>query len=211
MITAMPSSHSCRFVQIRGPLLLLVLLATHASASPATQPVNPAGTIAPGDLIEVFVADLLGPGKVTPLLVRADEAGRVSLPMVGAVDLNGQTTDAAGTVLSKAYQSKQVIANGIVTVAIRERGVDSAVKPGPAGPGDTFQISIGELTGPGSVTTLHAQIAPDGTIELPLAGKLKVAGLTDAEIDVAVAKRYKEKSIVANAIISTLRTSSAAR
>ena len=170
---------------------------------------NPAGVLHPGDVVEFTVYDLYGPGVATPLTVRLDEQGRVKLPMIDEVAVAGQTNDAAGLPVAKAYKAAQIVSGPMtVTVAIIATAAQMPVKPGPLARGDTLRLTVFDLTGPGKRTDADCAIAADGTITAPLAGQVKVAGLSDGDASRAIAKAYKDAQIITNASVIVLRTAS---
>lgn len=200
------SSRSGRFATV-----LCLFAAAVASARELKFPTtNPAGTLRTGDVVEFTVHGLYGPGVATPLVVRVDEKGKVKLPMVDEVAVAGQTNDAAGPLIAKAYEDAQIMSRGgtSVTVAIVAVAAQMPIKPGPLAAGDTVRVTIFELTGPGQRTEVDAAVAPDGTITMPIAGKVKIAGATDADAARAIAKAYKDGRIISNPSVLLLRTAS---
>jgi protein involved in polysaccharide export with SLBB domain len=187
--------------------VLFLATAFAAFASAAEPAVNPAGTIAPGDLIEVSVAGLLAPNVVTPLQVRVDAAGRAAMPRVGLIEVGGQTTDAAAARVSNAFEKAQLIRNGVCTIAIIETAAKTSVPAGPVGVGDTLRVSIADMVAPGAVTVIHAQVGRDGTVTIPLAGAVKVNGMSEADAAGAVVKSLADNKVMQDAMVIVLRTS----
>jgi hypothetical protein len=57
--------------------------------------------------------------------------------------------------------------------------------------GNQLTIALSDLEGPGETRRIHVPVAEDGTISVPYIGRrIDVVGLTDAEIDHAVAAAY---------------------
>ena len=183
---------------------LLTLLPTIALAE--TPPPNPAGTVAVGDVVRVRAGGILGPGQAAVYEVRVDAQGEIRLPWIARVKLAGQTTDLAAATIAKAYHDGKVEGEAIVTVAILEIGATAPVKPGPFAAGDTVRVVIQGIEAPTAATTIHAQVAADGTIQLPLAGELKIAGLTENDAADAIVKLYSTKKVVDGADVTALRT-----
>jgi protein involved in polysaccharide export with SLBB domain len=62
-------------------------------------------------------------------------------------------------------------------------------------PGDVLQISLSDLVGPGVETQKTVRVSVDGTISLPLIGKVHVAGLTEAELGRAVNQAFRDSGV----------------
>lgn len=193
-------------------LMALVLLCALADARGADLVKDGLpGPVGAGDLISVTIYDLVGPGKGATFPVRVDGDGKASLPHVGQVQVGGRTTDRAASAVSGAYRDAKLIENAVVTVGVLESGSAATVKPGPLNRGDRLRITIyGLVAQLQQPTTVLAMIGDDGSIELPVAGELKLAGLTEAEADKAIATLYRERGAVQGAIVSVLRLAPAA-
>lgn len=169
-----------------------------------TQPLR-AGRLDAGDLVSVTIDGLTSAGSADTLLVRVDGEGRIKLPYVGQMAVRHLTTDRAADAISKKLREKQIIVDAVVSVGIAKRASESALKPGPLVIGDKLQITIYDLSGPALRYTAFAEVDTDGTVVLPFVGAVKLEGLSEAEADGLIAKQYKEKQVIAEAIISTLR------
>lgn len=73
-----------------------------------------------------------------------------------------------------------------------------------AGPGGLFSTASADKNSPGSRTaTLPDQeVAQNGTIQIPYAGRLKVAGLRPAEVESLIVKSLKGKAVEPQAVVS---------
>lgn len=80
-----------------------------------------------------------------------------------------------------------------------------------AGAGGLFSTASLDKTSPGSRTaTLPVQeIAQDGTIQIPYAGRLKVAGLRPAQVEALIVKDLQGKAIEPQAVVTLAKTRSA--
>lgn len=80
-----------------------------------------------------------------------------------------------------------------------------------AGAGGLFSTASLDKTTPGSRTaTLPVQeIAQDGTIQIPYAGRLKVAGLRPAQVEALIVKELKGKAIEPQAVVTLAKSRSA--
>lgn len=70
------------------------------------------------------------------------------------------------------------------------------------GRNDLLQISITEVAGPGVETVKTSRVSESGNVSLPLIGTVKAAGLTEAELEKAIADAYRTKNIIQNAQVS---------
>ncbi len=61
------------------------------------------------------------------------------------------------------------------------------------GPGDTLEISIPALERPDKNSIVRLKLTDNGTINLPLAGKLQCAGLTTDQCRIAIKSAYSKK------------------
>ena len=108
-------------------------------------------------------------------------------------------------------KSKPLSASAAATELKSEGITDDDLKPDYSveriGPGDVLEVVISDLTGPGVQTIKKAIVsAPDGTIAMPLISKgIKLAGLTDVEAQLAIAKAYRDAQIISNAQVSVSR------
>jgi polysaccharide export outer membrane protein len=74
------------------------------------------------------------------------------------------------------------------------------------GPGDLVEITIPNLVGIGVQTTIRKRVAdPAGTINLPLIGDIKVAGMTDAEAQRPIDKAYIDGQIISDCHVMVSR------
>ncbi len=70
------------------------------------------------------------------------------------------------------------------------------------GRNDLLQISITEIAGPGVETVKTSRVSESGNVSLPLIGSVKATGLTEADLEKAIADKYREKNIIQNAQVS---------
>jgi len=70
------------------------------------------------------------------------------------------------------------------------------------GKNDLLSVTINDLVGPGVETTKTTRVSESGNISLPLVGQIKALGLTEAELEQAVAKAYKDAKLIENAQVS---------
>ncbi|CAN5487312.1 hypothetical protein BH10PLA1_BH10PLA1_12120 [soil metagenome] len=68
--------------------------------------------------------------------------------------------------------------------------------------GDLIEISIDDLVGVGVTTTKQTRVDHDGNISLPLVGKVRVEGMTEAEAEQAISKAYNDAKLIRNAKVS---------
>jgi beta-lactamase regulating signal transducer with metallopeptidase domain/protein involved in polysaccharide export with SLBB domain len=75
------------------------------------------------------------------------------------------------------------------------------------GCGDLVEVSVNDLMGLGVQTTKRVRVSdPGGTISVPIIPKeIKIAGMTDLEAQLAIAKAYKDGQIIYNAQVAVTR------
>jgi hypothetical protein len=69
------------------------------------------------------------------------------------------------------------------------------------GADELVTVSIMDLVGPGVETVKTSRVDDDGSISLPYVGAVKAKGLRSVELEKEIAKAYKEKNVVANALV----------
>lgn len=70
------------------------------------------------------------------------------------------------------------------------------------GRNDLLSISISEVAGPGVESVKTSRVSESGMVSLPLIGTVKASGLTEAELEKAVAQVYRDKNLIQNAQVS---------
>lgn len=70
------------------------------------------------------------------------------------------------------------------------------------GRNDLLSISITEVAGPGVESVKTTRVSESGNVSLPLIGSQKAAGLTEAELEKAIAQTYRDKNLIQNAQVS---------
>jgi polysaccharide export outer membrane protein len=70
------------------------------------------------------------------------------------------------------------------------------------GKNDLISVTINDLVAPNVETTKTTRVSESGNISLPLFGQIKAAGLTEAELEAAVADAYAKAKIIDKAQVS---------
>jgi polysaccharide export outer membrane protein len=70
------------------------------------------------------------------------------------------------------------------------------------GKNDLISVTINDLVAPNVETTKTTRVSESGNISLPLIGQIKAAGLTEAELEAAVADAYAKAKIIDKAQVS---------
>lgn len=70
------------------------------------------------------------------------------------------------------------------------------------GKNDLLSVTISDLVGTGIDTTKTARVSESGNISLPLVGQVKAIGLTEAELEKAIADAYKKANLIQNAQVA---------
>ena len=76
--------------------------------------------IAPNDMLNITVSDLLGPGVETPRQERVTESGNITLPSVGEIPASGKTESELEQSIIQAYRDAKLIENAQVSVQVIE-------------------------------------------------------------------------------------------
>ncbi|MCD6303782.1 MAG: polysaccharide export protein [Planctomycetes bacterium] len=71
--------------------------------------------------------------------------------------------------------------------------VDKQLGPYRVGPGDVLEVNVIGAGQVESAAAVRARVYRDGTIELPLAGSIKVAGMDLEQVEKAIQKQYEAK------------------
>jgi len=86
---------------------------------------------------------------------------------------------------------------------VRQADLKPSTSDYTIGRNDLLQISISDVAGQGVETLKTTRVTESGNITLPLIGQVKALGLTEAELDLAIANRYRERNIMNNAQVSS--------
>jgi polysaccharide biosynthesis/export protein len=79
------------------------------------------------------------------------------------------------------------------------------------GVGDLINISVNDLVGLGVETTKQTRVSESGNVSMPLLGQIKATGLTEDELQKAIAQAYKDGQIITNAQVSVTVAEARAR
>jgi len=77
--------------------------------------------ISKSDLLQISITDLQGPGLETIKQTRVSESGKISLPLIGQIEVDGQTEAQIETLVASAYRDKNIIQNAQVSVVVAEQ------------------------------------------------------------------------------------------
>src|SRR5207248_2383932 len=70
------------------------------------------------------------------------------------------------------------------------------------GRNDYVSILITDLVAPNVESVVQKRISESGKISLPLIGQIQAAGLTEAQLEVAINQAYKDAGLIQNATVS---------
>ncbi len=70
------------------------------------------------------------------------------------------------------------------------------------GKNDLLSVTISDLVGQGIETTKTTRVSESGNISLPLVGQVKASGLTEAELEKAIADAYNKAKLIEKAQVS---------
>ena len=124
--------------RLRAASILFAVAAMGAGAAQAAKiPVSPPESlvIGPGDLLQV---DVLREPELTQK-VRVLDSGEIVLPLIGRINVGGDSTPRADVQIAKAYETGQYLKNAQVTVTILQFATQTVAV-------------LGEVEHPGTVT-----------------------------------------------------------
>jgi protein involved in polysaccharide export with SLBB domain/beta-lactamase regulating signal transducer with metallopeptidase domain len=100
------------------------LLPTTAETSPVQpedlDPSELSGRIGPGDMLNISIRDLMGPGLESASPQRVAPDGTVTLPLVGAIEATGKTAAELQTAISRTYHEAKIAIDLPVSVTVTE-------------------------------------------------------------------------------------------
>ena len=211
--------------QWRAPAQPLTLvLSVPATAEPTTRPavvtapvppvaVVKSHVIRPFDLLEVTTtdADADHPAGTNTELLRVQGDGSIRLVMVGPVAVGGLTRSAAEAAVVEAFRVKQIAAKPAVRIFRRQTGGSPGAPSGPIRAGDLLHVVVRDVVGPNTTSVVDRRVGESGELNLPLAGPLKVVGLTDPQVAELIVATYADRQIVAHAAVdvATIETAPA--
>ena len=79
------------------------------------------------------------------------------------------------------------------------------------GKGDLVTITVNDLVGIGVETTKQTRVSESGNISMPLLGQIKAEGLTEDDLQKAIADAYRNGQIITNAQVSVTVAEARAR
>ena len=171
------------------------------------QPTFTDDKIQPNDRLRIKIANLVGEGLTTTLRSRVDPSGRISLPLVGQVEVGDNVPAEAETAIIKAYRNANLIAHAKVSVEFDEKGAQISIQSGPFQIGDHALLHVENLVGNGVETTKLCVVDANGAIKAPMVGSVKVQGLTEFETEKAIDDTYRSANLLQSAQASVERIS----
>jgi RNA polymerase sigma factor (sigma-70 family) len=178
-----------------------------AATQPSLQPTFTDDKIQPNDRLRIKIANLVGEGLTTTLRSRVDPSGRISLPLVGQVEVGDNVPAEAETAIIKAYRNANLIAHAKVSVEFDEKGAQISIQSGPFQIGDHALLHVENLVGNGVETTKLCVVDANGAIKAPMVGSVKVQGLTEFETEKAIDDTYRSANLLQSAQASVERIS----
>jgi protein involved in polysaccharide export with SLBB domain len=189
-----------RLFALRGVALVALLLLV--AAEPATRE----APLQPGDLVRVTVNQLAGPNVPSDFLERVDADVWIALPLVGKLKVGKLSPAEAACAVDKIYHEMQLI--GAANARIEHVQLNTKPPaPGPFAAGDFAHVQMWDLEGPGIETRLIKEVSADGKLDLPHGVSVKLAGLSDSDAEVAVAKAYHDAELINKLQVCVLRIS----
>jgi protein involved in polysaccharide export with SLBB domain len=146
------------------------------------------GPAAAGDLIQIMIFGLSGPGDADPHCLRIDEDGTIALPYLGLLHVAGLDERGIEREISKAYRDANLIQHAVVGVLKVQDADRSQVKQGPVGRGDLLRITTDFEIQSRKEITFDVRVGADGRIAPLGLNPLPVSGMTVAQVTVAIGK-----------------------
>jgi protein involved in polysaccharide export with SLBB domain len=137
--------------------------------------------------------------------VRVGPDGAIGFPWVGTIPVEGLSEAKAVEAIAKALRDARLEATPILAVCRLQSADQADVKLGPIAPGEVLRVHITELVGPGVETVRTVKVDEQGQIGMPLVGGVNVGELTEAAAAKAIAKVYRDRHLMANAMVSVLK------
>jgi protein involved in polysaccharide export with SLBB domain len=171
-----------------------------------------AGPAAAGELLEVSIPDLVGPGVQTRHLARVQEDGRIAIPMVErGVKVEGMRERDVAEAVSNAYRDAGLIERAEVFVLKVESAEEPSIAVGPVGAGDLLIVTVYDIPTPGVEMVTPVRVGGDGTAYLPFVGPVRMQDMTEIDAAAAVTRAFLNKNLAKNAAASVLRVESGQR
>jgi protein involved in polysaccharide export with SLBB domain len=131
-------------------------------------------------------------------------------PLLGCSILNGFLDPTAMGSFPLEYREGGI--RRVLTPRESPPGLAGATEPTPEdlvpvyedyriGVGDQVAISIEDLTAPGAIEAAAHEVTPTGYVRLPILGSVKVAGMTEAELEQELKSQLKETNQLPNPIV----------
>lgn len=146
------------------------------------------GPLEPGDLVELTIASLFGPGADSTHLYRIERDGQIALPYVGLVHAGGLDERGLEAAAGKAYRDANLIQHAAVAALKIQPAAKATVKAGPIETGDLLQIAMSFPPLAPEEVSFAVRVGADGRAPIPLAGAMKLAGSTAADVAVEIVK-----------------------
>jgi protein involved in polysaccharide export with SLBB domain len=199
-LTGVIGAAVCLLVVVTGGPRLTAHAAVGDNNAPQTSE-----PIKAGDLLEVSVADLAGPGTLVPKRAHVSTDGRVGVFYMDPVKVAGLTFKQAENAVKKAYADAKLVERAKVTVKRIESADHASVPPGPILPGDEIDLTIVDLIGLNVAAEHVVRIERDGKIALPYLAPIQAAGLDEQAMERQIAKAYHDAHLINMAAVSVLK------
>jgi protein involved in polysaccharide export with SLBB domain len=167
------------------------------------------GKLMPGDLVEITVDDLTGPGVTSVFRTHLSPDGQLAVPLLGALDLEGSKEADAERAIAREYQKRGIIKDAVVGARVVEPAAHTRLKPGLIAKGDLLSVITYDIAGPGMRKEFEVRVGPDGAIGFPWIGAVPVEGLSEAKAVEAIAKALRDARLEASPILAVCRVQSA--
>ena len=187
---------------ILGCFCAFAMLFLGASGRAQTKPTE---VVQPGDLLLVTVHDMIQRGSPTDFDVRVDDEGKISLPLVRRISVQDLSFADAAKAIAKQFEDKGYLKKAKVEVRRTDEPAEKKIKPAPIAVGETVKIRIWDLRKLGQSADFEPGIMDDGTVDLPVVGKFKLAGLTEFEAEDAVARQCATRGLLKDAMVTVRR------
>jgi protein involved in polysaccharide export with SLBB domain len=149
------------------------------------------------DVLKVSMSGLTGPGTGFVEQLRVSDEGRVKLPLLGSLKVEGLTPAEAEQAIRQKYRDANLIQNTKVSIGIMEAKEAAVSQPGLAKTERLIQIDdVLHLSRGKADAGTPMQVNARGNVYVAPIGSIKAAGLTSAELEKAIAQKMRDANLV---------------
>jgi hypothetical protein len=115
----------------------------------------------------------------------------------------GQVSSLQSAISKETSNGTQIVGGGWTAAGEQQPGGVDTIRPG-----DEIEVTVDELVGAGVERTNKTRVGADGTVTMPMVEPIPAAGQTPAELSDAIARRYRDASLIERPTVTVARTQS---